>query len=158
MTDPQLALLLDRLAIRDLVDGYAHGADRRDPAGQAAVFSEDGQVRLFQGDPTAGDPTVGDPVDVVTGRAALVDTFAGLIARYEATTYLNGQSTVTVTGDVATGESYCLAHHLLSEDGQRVLLTMAIRYLDRFERTAAGWRIARRDLVFDWTDRRPSRP
>ena len=158
MTDPQLALLLDRLAIRDLVAGYAHGADRRDPAGQSAVFSEDGQVRLFQGDPTAGDPTVGDPAAVVTGRAALVDTFAELIARDESTTYLNGQSTVTVTGDVATGESHCLAHHLLSEDGQRVLLTMAIRYLDRFERTAAGWRIARRDLVFDWTDRRPSNP
>ena len=153
MTDPQLVLLTDRLAIRELVDGYAHSADRRDPEGQAAVFAEHGQVRLFQADPAGAEP-----VEVITGRAALAATFADLIARYEATTYLNGQSTITVTGDAATAESYCMAHHLLREDGERVLLTMAIRYLDGFERTAEGWRIARRDLVFDWTDRRPSQP
>jgi hypothetical protein len=35
---------------------------------------------------------------------------------------------------------------------------MGIRYLDTFERTTAGWLISRRDLVFDWTDQRPSRP
>ncbi|MFD9734567.1 nuclear transport factor 2 family protein [Umezawaea sp. NPDC059074] len=143
--------LVDRLAIRDLVDAYAHHADRKDPDGQADVFTADGVVRLFE-----GDPTTSEPVGTVTGRAALASTFADLVSRYDATTYLNGQSTVTVTGDTATGETYCMAHHLLHDNGERVLLTMAIRYLDGFERTPEGWRIARRDLVFDWTERRPS--
>lgn len=147
-----LAGLVDRQELRDLVDAYAHCADRRDPQGQAAVFTEDGQVRLHEGDPGA------PPLQTITGRAALAATFAELIARYDATTYLNGQSTVTLDGDAAVGETYCVAHHLAREDGVRVLITMAIRYLDRFVRTPQGWRIAERDLVFDWTDRRPSSP
>lgn len=147
------AELADRLAIREVVDAYARGADRRDPVAQAATFTEDGVVRLFEADPAAAAP-----VQVLTGRSTLAATFTDLVAQYQATTYLNGQSTVTLDGDSATGETYCLAHHLLTEDGERVLLVMAIRYLDRFRRTPEGWRIAQRDLVFDWTDRRPSRP
>jgi len=141
----------DRLAIRDLVDAYAHHADRKDPDAQAGVFTHDGVVRLFE-----GDPATSKPVGTVTGRAALAATFADLVSRYDATTYLNGQSTFAVTGDTATGETYCMAYHLLHDNGERVLLTMAIRYLDGFDRTPEGWRIARRDLVFDWTERRPS--
>lgn len=143
----------DLLAIRELVDAYAHHADRKDPDGQAAVFTAHGVVRLFE-----ADPAVASPVRTTTGRAELAATFAHLVRQYDTTTYLNGQSTASVTGDTAAGETYCLAYHLLHEDGERVLLTMAIRYLDSFERTSEGWRIARRDLVFDWTDRRPSTP
>ena len=143
----------DWKAIRDLVDAYAHHADRRDPAAQAEVFTEDGQVRLFQ-----GDPATHAPEQVITGRADLAATFDHLVQEYDATTYLNGQSTVSVDGDTASGESYCLAHHLTSEQGERVLIVTAIRYLDQFRRTGEGWRITRRDLVFDWTDQRTSRP
>ena len=149
-TEPSFA---DWKAIRDLVDAYAHHADRREPEAQAGVFAEDGQVRLFQ-----GDPSTHEPEQVISGRANLAETFAHLVQQYDATTYLNGQSTIAVDGDAATGESYCLAHHLTQEQGERVLIVMAIRYLDTFRRTGEGWRIARRDLVFDWTDRRPSRP
>jgi hypothetical protein len=35
----------DRLAIRELVDAYAHCADRRDAEGQKALFTEDTQIR-----------------------------------------------------------------------------------------------------------------
>ena len=98
------------------------------------------------------------PTNVIAGRAALAATFHGLIRQYDVTTYLNGQSTISLHGDSATGESYCLAHHLTTEQGERMLIVMAIRYLDQFRRTPEGWRIARRDLVFDWTERRPSRP
>ncbi|ABS03769.1 NmrA family NAD(P)-binding protein [Kineococcus radiotolerans] len=143
----------DREAIQRLINAYAHHADRRDPTRQAAVFSEDARVLLFE-----SDPAQADPVQTVHGREALAATFAGLIAQYEATTYFNGQSDIDVAGGSASAETYCMAHHLLRQDGQRVLLTMAIRYLDTFERTAEGWRIAERRIVFDWTDRRPSQP
>lgn len=152
-TEKLLADVADRWAIRELVDSYAHSADRRDPDGQAAVFARHGQVRLFE-----AEHSTTEPVQVITGRDALAATFADLIHRYDSTTYLNGQSTITVQADTAAAESYCMAYHLLQDRGERILLTMAIRYLDHFERTSEGWRIAQRDLVFDWRDRRPSSP
>ena len=57
-----------------------------------------------------------EPTYVLEGREALTPVFADL-NRYEATTHFNGQSTVTIDGDRATGESYTIAHHLFAEDG-----------------------------------------
>lgn len=152
--DETLATLIDRVAIRELVDTYARGADRRDAVLEASVFADDGEVLVF-----AGDPEATEPLDTIRGRDALVRTFEGLIAQYGATTYLNGQSSIRfATADIAEGETYCLALHLLHDAGQRYLLTMSIRYLDRFERIDGRWRIAVRRLVIDWTDRSPSLP
>ena len=49
------------------------------------------------------------------GETVHTPVFADL-NRYETTTYFNGQSTVTLDGDRATGQSYTIAHHLFSED------------------------------------------
>ncbi|QHC68293.1 nuclear transport factor 2 family protein [Rathayibacter sp. VKM Ac-2759] len=145
---------LERQAIRDVVDRYAHCADRREPEGQAAVFAPDGRVVLYEGDPSANEP-----LRTITGREELTATFAQLIAQYDVTTYLNGQSTVVATGRrSAVGETYCLASHLLHDDGERILLTMSLRYLDRFIAIDGAWFIEERRLVFDWVDRRASRP
>jgi hypothetical protein len=144
----------DHAAIRGLVDRYAHHADRRQPRQQADVFAPDATVLVYE-----GDPNLTGPVQTVSGREQLATTFAGLIARYDATTYLNGQSTIEQTGPAtAVGETYCMAFHLLHEEGERVLLTMSIRYLDSFAKTDGVWLIAERKLIIDWTDRRPSRP
>jgi hypothetical protein len=37
----------DRLALRELVDGYAHCADRRDAKGQMALFTEDTRFIVY---------------------------------------------------------------------------------------------------------------
>lgn len=140
----------DRLAIRELVDAYAHLADRRDPQGQAALFTDDARVAVYDGEP---DTT--EPAQVLTGRNELATAFASL-QNYDRTTHLNGQSTVTVDGDDATGETYCLAHHLWTEQGQRTLMVMSIRYHDTFVRQSGRWFFAERRLITDWVDRRPS--
>jgi len=56
----------------------------------------------------------------------------------------------TLDGDHATGESYCLAHHIWVEDGQRVLMIMAIRYHDTFIRQDGRWLFVHRELITDW--------
>jgi hypothetical protein len=63
-----------------------------------------------------------------------------------------------VTADEASGETYCLAHHVWNENRQRMLLVISIRYLDRFVRQDGTWRFAERRLITDWTDQRPSTP
>src|ERR1700740_388544 len=95
----------DRLAIRELVDAYAHCADRRDCEGQMALFTEDTRFLVFM-DAKAEAPSQG-----ITRRADLRSVFENL-RQYHATTHFNGQSTVVLNGAVATGESYCLAHHV----------------------------------------------
>jgi SnoaL-like domain len=61
---------------------------------------------------------------------------------------------VTLDGDRATGETYCLAHHVTSEAGQATLLIISIRYLDTFVRQRGTWKLAERTLVMDWSDQR----
>jgi ketosteroid isomerase-like protein len=143
-----LSAAADRLAIRELIDAYAHCADRRDAAGQMALFTEDTRFVVFM---DARSPTA---TQVVEGRAALAPIFENLNV-YRATTHFNGQSTVHLDGDRATGVSYCLAHHVSEADGATTLMVASIRYLDQFARVAGAWRFAERKLYVDWTETRP---
>jgi len=141
-------LLADRLALADLAAAYARAADRRDPEGSAATFTEDGLLAIYHGQPGAEPPTMER-----RGREAIAKAMVGL-NRYTETTHLVGQQLVQIEGDRATGETYCLAHHLSGEGSQRIIYIMSIRYLDVFARTAEGWRIAERRLAVDWTETR----
>jgi ketosteroid isomerase-like protein len=140
----------DRLAIRELVDAYAHYADRRDAKGQMALFTEDTSFLVFM------DPAAAEPTQELHGRESLAPVFDDL-NRYVATMHFNGQSTIALDGDQATGESYCLAHHLsVAEDGQRTLMVASIRYLDEFRKLGGQWFFAERRLMVNWIDTRPS--
>jgi hypothetical protein len=73
---------------------------------------------------------------------------------YEVTTHFNGQSTVALDGDRATGESYCLAHHLFTDGGKRKLMIASLRYHDTFIKEDGTWRFEERRLYVDWTETR----
>ena len=137
----------DRLAIRELVDAYAFCADTRDAEGQKALFTEDTRFVVFM----VGEGS--DATDDLRGRESLTPVFDNLNT-YEVTMHFNGQSTVALDGDRATGETYCLAHHVYSDDGERKLMIAAIRYLDTYVRTGETWRFAERRLYVRWTETR----
>jgi ketosteroid isomerase-like protein len=140
----------DRLAIRELIDAYAHCADRRDAKGQMALFTADARFLVFM------DATAAEPTQELHGRESLAPVFDNLNT-YAATTHFNGQSTLSLDGDRATGESYCLAHHLSAgEDGQRTMMIASIRYLDELVKQDGQWLFAERRLMVDWTETRPS--
>src|ERR1700754_3945483 len=113
----------DRLAIRELVDAYARCADTRDAEGQKALFTEDTHFVVYM------DGQGSEPSQVLDGREALTPVFDDL-NRYEATMHFNGQSTIALDGDRASGESYCIAHHLFAEGGERKLMVAFLRYGD----------------------------
>ena len=142
----------DRLALRELVDAYAHCADRRDAQGQMALFTEDTHFVVYM------DSKSDVPTQDLHGREALAPVFDALNA-YDATTHFNGQSTVRINGDQATGESYCIAHHVtVADDGSRTLMIASIRYLDEFVKQRGEWLFAERRLMVDWTETRPVTP
>src|ERR1700731_3475598 len=132
----------DRLAIRELVEAYAHCADRRDAKGQMSLFTADTHFVVYM---NAKDPT---PTQELHSREALAPVFAEL-NKYDATTHFVGQSTIfTLTADRATGEAYCLAHHITLEGGKRRLMLALLQYLDTFVKMDGAWLFAERQLYF----------
>jgi hypothetical protein len=135
----------DRLAIRVLYDAYAHCADTRDADGQKALFTEDTHFVVFMN----GEGT--DPTDDLRGRESLTPVFENL-KTYEATMHFNGQSTITLDGDRATGDSYCIAHHLYTADGVKKLMVAYLRYLDTYAKQNGSWLFAERNLIVKWIE------
>jgi hypothetical protein len=139
----------DRLAIRELVEAYAHCADRRDAKGQMSLFTADTHFVVYM---NAKDPT---PSQELHSREALAPVFADL-NKYDATTHFLGQTTIfTLTSDRATGEAYCLAHHVTVDGGKRDLMVASLRYLDTFVKMDGAWLFAERQLYVDWVDEHP---
>jgi ketosteroid isomerase-like protein len=138
----------DRLAIRELIEAYAHCADRRDAKDQMALFTEDTHFVVYM---NTKDPT---PSQELHSREALAPVFAEL-NKYDATTHFVGQSTIfTLTPDRATGEAYCLAHHVTVDGGKRRLMVASLRYLDTFVKIDGGWFFSERRLYVDWIEER----
>src|SRR5882724_5552570 len=138
----------DRLAIRELVEAYAHCADRRDANGQMALFTEDTHFVVYM---NAKDP---NPSQELHSRAALAPVFDDL-NKYDATMHFVGQSTVlSLTGDRATGEAYTMAHHLTVDGTKRALMIAALRYDDEFVKKDGTWLFAERKLYVDWIEER----
>jgi SnoaL-like protein len=138
----------DRLAIRELVEAYAHCADRRDAKGQMSLFTTDTHFVVYM---NAKDPT---PTQELHSREALASVFADL-NQYAATMHFLGQTTIlTLTRDRGTAETYCMPHHLMIDGGKRRLMIAALRYSDQFVRIDGAWLFSERLLYVDWIEER----
>ena len=138
----------DRLAVRELIEVYAHCADRRDAKGQMALFTADTHFVVYM---DAKDPK---PSQELHSREALAPVFAGL-NQYAATMHFIGQSTIfSLSGDRATGEAYCIAHHLTVDGEKRRMMVAYLRYLDAFVKIDGAWLFSERLLYVDWLEER----
>jgi hypothetical protein len=138
----------DRLAIRELVEAYAHCADQRDAQGQRSLFTADTHLVVYM---NAKDPT---PSQERHSREALAPVFADL-HKYTAATHFVGQSTVCTLGnDRATGEAYCLAHRVTVDGEKRRLVVASLRYADTFVKMDGAWLFAERMHYVDWMEER----
>ena len=138
----------DRLAMRELVEAYAHCADHRDAKGQMALFTADTHFVVYM---NAKDS---NPSQELRSREELAPVFADL-NKYAATMHFLGQTTIlTLTGDRGTGETYCMPHHLTIEGKNRRLMIAALRYYDTFVKMDGTWLFAERLLCVDWLEQR----
>ena len=138
----------DRLAIRELIEAYAHCADRRDGNGQMSLFTADTHFVMYM------NPKDPKPSQDLNSREELAPVFADL-NKYAATMHFVGQSTIlTLTPDKGTGEAYCLAHHLTVDGGKRSLMIAALRYYDTFAKVDGAWLFAERLLYVAWIEER----
>ena len=138
----------NRLAIRELIESYAHCADRRDAKGQMSLFTEDTRFVVYM---NAKDPA---PSQELRTREALAPVFADL-NQYAATMHFLGQTTIlTLTSDRGAAETYCMPHHLTIKDGKRSLMIAALRYTDQFVKIDGAWLFSERRLYVDWIEER----
>src|ERR1700751_3628269 len=138
----------DRLAIRELVEAYAHCADRRDAKGQMALFTADTHFVVYM---NAKDP---NPSQELRSREQLAPVFADL-NKYAATMHFLGQTTIlTLSSDRGRGETYCMPHHVTIDGEKRRLMIASLRYLDTFVKMDDVWLFAERKLYVDWLEQR----
>ena len=126
----------DRLAIQDVIIRYAHAVDGDDDELLASCFSDDASAS-FAGIPAGpGGAAIAEFLASVGGspRAASTHRFTNVA--------------VSLDGDAADVDSSAVVYSVRGEPTQ--LRLRGIRYRDRFVRTVAGWRIARRVHSVAW--------
>jgi hypothetical protein len=102
-------------------------------------------------DMNAKDPT---PSQELHSREDLAPVFAEL-NKYDAATRFVRQSMIfSLTADRATGEAYCLAHHVTVDGTKRRLMVASLRYLDTLAKIDGAWFFAERRPYVDWIDER----
>ncbi len=143
--------ITDRIAIRELIDHYGYFADRLEADKQAALFLEEGSIEVYRGEPSATT----EPVALLKGQKALADAFRTL-KQYDLTFHFNGQNSLQLGSDPATGIVHCLVHHFFMENSKRMMLVMGIHYYDTYAYHNHQWFFASRKLVIDWQDKRES--
>jgi hypothetical protein len=144
-TEQKIQQLEDRIAIRELIDQYAFCADTRDAQGQMAIFTENTRFEVYM------DEKLPDPTQVVTGRKNLFPVFNDL-NQYFSTMHFNGQSTVNLDSNQATGTTYCRAYHLKKEGEDQKIMIAGIRYHDIMVKQEGKWFFAERKLMVTWIE------
>lgn len=139
--DKALQELLDRQAILACLDRYARGLDRKDLDVLRSAYHPDatdhhGALGDFTPDTLISDWLVRD-ADRMFSQHLLLN------------------SSIDIDGDVAHGETYYqlvvgLDPAAAEEAGRPRLTLSGGRYIDRFERRAGQWRIARRVLISEY--------
>jgi 3-phenylpropionate/cinnamic acid dioxygenase small subunit len=129
--------LVAKQEITELLYRYCRGVDRADWD----------LVRRCYFDDAVDDHGIvsGSPEDFIAAVAPLLEPMT-------ATMHVIGNVLVQLDGDVAGSEAYAVCYHrFTADDGAPVDMTVGVRYVDRIERRAGEWRIARRTVVYDWT-------
>jgi len=123
---------------------YAAGVDQCDTALFTSCFTPDARLRSYH----AGAET---PFADLTGHQQLAAIPNAMRGKYRSTTHMMTNHRIDIDGDSGTGEVLCMARHCLPDGSAS--LNVVIRYLDRYARTAEGWRIADREIRFQWSEK-----
>ena len=136
--------LIEKQAIKELVDMFSNLADIKDVAAQGPLFTEDGHVTTYIDGELFAD---------LKKRAEIVDVFTDFLANFKRVYHLNGQLTIRSLSDsCAEGINYC--HVVLTEekDGKEIVHNHYVRYNDTYVKEEGKWLIQRRIANFMISD------
>lgn len=140
--------LIEKQAIKELVDTFSNLADEKKVAEQGFLFTEDAHVTTYIGGEVFAD---------MTSRAEIVDVFASFLANFKTVYHLNGQFTVTRLDETqAEAITYCQVALVEEKDGKDVIHNHYVRYQDSYAKVDGAWLIKRRIANFMISDSRES--
>jgi hypothetical protein len=144
--EQRIAAIEDKTAIKNVVDEFSILSDQKEAIKQTLLFTEDATVQtLFNG----------QIISSLKGRKQIGETFAAFLNKFETVYHINGQQTVTLNGDKATGISYCAVTLIGVENGKKIKTSIGVYYHDEFVRRNGQWLIANRKATFAWQDKQP---
>ena len=134
----------DRIALKELVGTFSILADVKDVQKQVLLFTEDARVESISN---------GQAGAVLQGRKQIGEAFSNFLNLFETVYHINGQQTLTLNSDKASGVSYCTVTLIGVENGKKMRTTMGVYYNDEYVRVNNRWLIAKRKSTFAWQDR-----
>lgn len=153
MTEPEkLQLMLDRAEIGEVVYRYAIGADRRDAAMFASVFTDEMSVLIAGG-------SFGKGRKQTLPKDKFAQNVVKGLSRFPVTQHLFNVYTIDIQGDTAQTLVYMQARHFIAEsEGNRPPWDMGGYYTHSLVRTASGWKVRDYTLNITWEQNIPPNP
>ena len=144
-TEAAIRNVLDKEAIRELVQLYSRAIDKRD--------------YLLLRDLYTNDAIDSHGPEFEGGIDEFIAMIEAAMPNYAWTGHHVCNHMIAVDGDTADGEVYALALHVVPDPdnpGERIEDFLAVRYIDNYRRCADGkWRFSRRWVAFDMQVYRP---
>lgn len=134
--------IADRMALKNLVDTFSNLADTKEIDKQVQLFTEDAEVTSYQGDKQTSH---------LKGRKELAERFKAFLDQFTTVYHINGQQTVKIDGNKATGIAYAQVVLVSEKNGKKSTLTQGVRYNDEYEYKNGKWLISRRISHFEWS-------
>ncbi|MFA7555718.1 MAG: nuclear transport factor 2 family protein [Spongiibacteraceae bacterium] len=123
----------DRIEINDLLNAYCDAVDTIDIDAFNDIFTPDAKIDYS----AFGFPVV----SFEETKAFLKDALPKVPGRQ----HMIANSIVRITGNTATGKTLCFNPMTVpQEDGSLTMTHFGLWYIDKFIRTAQGWRICER--------------
>ncbi|MGX2968057.1 nuclear transport factor 2 family protein [Ursidibacter sp. B-7004-1] len=128
--------LLDRQALRDLVDTFSNLADEFKIPEQMPLFTQDAVVNTHIG---------GKLVFEMQGHEEILKTFSDFTAQFSTMYHLNGQHTVSFQNE---REASAILYCLVKLANEKEVQTHSVRYLDNYVKQGDKWLICKRVAHF----------
>jgi 3-phenylpropionate/cinnamic acid dioxygenase small subunit len=132
--------LVDFHRVSQVLYGYASSVDRKDWATLRTLFVDDAKGKY------------GDYPEL-EGADAIVDFVAKTSEKRSWLHHLLSVYHVEVAGDEATALTYHTSHQIEAAEPDAVGIIVA-RYEDRLRRVGGEWKIARKDMLIGWREKR----
>jgi hypothetical protein len=141
-----LEILRTKEELRNLIDAYAYLGDEKRISEQMEVFTPDAVYKVYMNNSLVVN---------ISGTENLEKEFNGHASLVETYFTMNGQHTVKINGDIATGISFSQIKMIRASEGKNIITDYSVKYDDKYVCQNGKWLIKERTGYFTIVEARP---